>query len=148
MRLIRGLNFLCFDKIKQTSWGYQGEWLASKFESKVKHRGATTLLLSRKRWTRNIYCWFNTHRERAKERAPPPPPLLTPVILQVIEYKLTVRVSYRTRWIIFERIITWPYRSYSSLFLLAEEGMQIHVGFSNILVENLVEYSIERSTRN
>ena len=109
MRLIRGLNFLCFDKIKQTSWGYQGEWLASKFESKVKHRGATTLLLSRKRWTRNIYCWFNTHRERAKERAPPPPPLLTPVILQVIEYKLTVRVSYRTRWIIFERIITWPF---------------------------------------
>ena len=67
--------------------------MASKFESKVKHRGATTLLLSLVKDEHETFIVGSTHTANA----PAPPPLLTPVILQVIEYKLTVRVSYRTR---------------------------------------------------
>ena len=74
MRPIRELNFLCFDKFKQTSWGYQGEWWASKFESKVKDSPAMSispvkdehehLLMvqhTTKRGKERTTCTLNTH---------------------------------------------------------------------------------------
>ena len=94
----------------------------------------------------NIYWWFNTQRNAEKNV---PPALLTPMILHVIDYKLTVRVSNRTRWIISERIINWQ-PSYSSFFLLNWHNAHPY-WVANILPENFgptVKYTIKRTNDN